>query len=353
MLVTELMPEAANYAEYTEQDLKFAVIGFGKMGILHSGILNMLKPDCVRGVVDRSRFLVFGASRFIKSIRFYRDIGKMLDRENPQVVYVTTPTESHYDIACMLAEAEVKHIFLEKPPAVNFSEHVALTHRINSDQTVMVGLQKRFALPFRHAKMLLSEGVIGNVEEVSAYIKSSDIMAHTARYDSIGRGVLLDLGIHLIDLLEWIFGIDGVETSSYKSIFTNVDDYFEASLEAKGGANVDLEASWCDAMHRLPETCIQIRASQGVLNVTEDCVIVNSMEKHPLLSNDTRLVMYKPHYYQSIPPVNLADPEYTLENIHLMHSIHSHTEPLTSLRNVTKTMEILDQIYRKAGVQNG
>jgi hypothetical protein len=37
MLVTEIMPEVANYAEYIQQDLKFPVIGFGKMGILHSG----------------------------------------------------------------------------------------------------------------------------------------------------------------------------------------------------------------------------------------------------------------------------------------------------------------------------
>jgi len=53
-LTTELMPELADYAECIQQNPKFGVVGFGKMGMLHSGILNLLKPECVIAVVDRS-----------------------------------------------------------------------------------------------------------------------------------------------------------------------------------------------------------------------------------------------------------------------------------------------------------
>jgi hypothetical protein len=42
-LFCTLMPEAASYKECAPQDLRFAVIGFGKMGILHSGILNLAR----------------------------------------------------------------------------------------------------------------------------------------------------------------------------------------------------------------------------------------------------------------------------------------------------------------------
>jgi branched-subunit amino acid ABC-type transport system permease component len=45
------------------------VIGFGKMGLLHSGILNLLAPGAVKAVADKSILLTFGASRLIKSAR--------------------------------------------------------------------------------------------------------------------------------------------------------------------------------------------------------------------------------------------------------------------------------------------
>ncbi len=350
MLADELMPELANYTEYIDQNLKFAVIGFGKMGILHSGILNLLRPNYVRAVVDKSRLLVFGASRLTSTIKFYRDIDKMFEKENPDVVYVTTPSQSHYSIVSKLLEARTRYIFVEKPPTTNSRELLSLISRIGNSQMVMVGFQKRFALPFRHAKMLLSEKVIGDIEEILAYIKSSDITVSTSRFDTLGRGVLLDLGIHLIDLLQWTFSVKVVEASYYRKIHTNVDDCFRATLRTEDNVKIGIEATWCSAEHHLPETCIEVHGSKGVISVTEDRLNVNSIERHPMLNDETKLAMYKPHYYQGVPPVNLADPEYTVENIHFLHSIHSGDEPLTNLRNVTGTMGLLDEIYRKANV---
>ena len=60
------------------------------------------------------------------------------------------------------------------------------------------------------------------------------------------------------------------------------------------------------------------------------------------------IALYKPHYYQGIPPVNLADPEYTVENIHLLTSVHESKKPLTSIEEVFKTMELVDKLYEKA-----
>ena len=349
-LTTKLMPELADYAECIQQDLKFAVIGFGKMGVLHSGILNLLKPECVTAVVDNSRLLVVGASRLIKNIKFYRDVDKMLERENPNVVYVTTPAQSHYGIVSKLLKAHVEYIFVEKPPTTNSKDLLSLKGKMGSNQMVMVGFQKRFALPFRHAKMLISKKVIGDIEKVSAYIKSSDIMVPTARFDPLGRGVLLDLGIHLIDLLRWMFNANAVETSRCMSIYTGLDDHFEAKLRIEDNAMIDMVATWCSPEHRLPETYVEVRASRGILRVTEDYLKVESVESHPMLKDEKKLAMYKPHYYQGMPPVNLADPEYTLEDIHFLCSINSRSEPLTSFKNVRGTMELLDEIYRKAGV---
>jgi len=353
MSILNLMPEVAGYAARAEQDLRVAVIGFGKMGILHSSILNLLQPNCVRCVVDNSRLVAFAGSMLFKAVGFHRKIGEMLKKQNPDAVYVTTSARSHYSIMSSLLEAHVGNIFVEKPPTTNSAQLASLINKASSGETIMVGLQKRFALPFRHARMLIRSGVIGDVEEVSAYERSGDIAIPTRRFSSLARGVLLDLGIHLVDLLTWIFGADKVEDCKGVKIHTDVDDYFEARLRTRDNVKICMDVTWSDPQYRFPETCIEVHGSKGQLTVTEDYLKAKSIDPHEMLSDKSELVMYKPQYYQGFPPVNIADPEYTLEDMHFLSNVNSHTEPLTSLRNVAGTMNLLDEMYAKVDMSSG
>lgn len=56
-----LLPDLLDYEKYVSQDLRFGMVGFGKMGILHSSILNLLKPNCVEIIVDKSRLMALSA----------------------------------------------------------------------------------------------------------------------------------------------------------------------------------------------------------------------------------------------------------------------------------------------------
>ena len=348
MILNKLIPEVENWTKYFYYDIKVAIIGFGKMGLLHSGILNLLKPGIVKAVVDKSFLLTFGASRMIKSIRFYRSIEKMLREIEPDAVYVTTPTSSHYLILKNLLEYGIRYVFIEKPPTVDYKQLIELIDIKKSDQRIMVGFQKRYVLPFRHAKMLLDNRAIGEVESVYAYIKSGDILSPTTRFDALGRGVLLDLGVHLIDLLTWMFNVTNVISARSKSIHTKVDDIFKAELASKEGFTITLEASWSTPEYRVPETCIEVRGTHGILKVTEDYVKVKTIKEHQLLGNARKLILYKPQYYQGLPPVNLADPEFTIENIHFLLSIHNGKEPLTNIKSSIETMKFVDELYQKA-----
>ena len=352
-ILNKLIPEVENWTKYSYYDIKVAIIGFGKMGLLHSSILNLLKPGIVKAVVDKSFLLTFGASRIIKSIRFYRSIKKMLREIEPDAVYVTTPTSSHYPILKNLLEYGIRYVFVEKPPTVDYKQLIELIDMKKSDQCIMVGFQKRYALPFRHAKMLLDNSVIDEVESVYAYIKSGDILNPTTRFDALGRGVLLDLGIHLIDLLTWMLNITDIVNARCKSIHTKVDDQFNAELYTKEDARVSIEITWLDPEYRLPETYIEIHGTEGIIKVTEDYLKVKTSSEHVLLDNKKELTLYKPHYYQGIPPVNLADPEYTIENMHFIQAIHDERQPITSIENVAKTMKTIDALYKEAERSNG
>jgi predicted dehydrogenase len=338
--VQKLCPELVKWREYVDKDLRIAFIGFGKMGLLHSGILNLLSPGVVRAVVDKSILLRFGVSRLINSIRFYNDIDKMLREIEPDAVYITTPAVSHYGIIRSLIKEGVEHIFVEKPPTVDYNQLQSIISMKMKDQIIMVGFQKRYALTFRHAKILLDNDAIGNIIRVRSYIKSSDILEPTKRFDSIGRGVLLELGVHLIDLLTWYFDIKRVAKAESRSIYTKVDDVFKAELEADKDLKISLEISWSDPGYRAPETYIEIQGSKGVIKVSEDYLKIS-------LDNDTEIALYKPHYYQGVPPVNLSDPEYTIEDIDFIESLYEDREPLTIIEKTSDAMKLVEELYNK------
>jgi len=317
---------------------KVAVIGLGKMGILHSTILNMLKPGIIKALVDRSRVIAIGFSRMVKNIRFYRDASKMVLKEIPDAVYITTPTNSHYSLLSLALSHGVKAIFVEKPPTTNSSQLKNLIKNARDETITMVGFQKKYSLTFRHAKQLLEMDMLGDVDEVYGYIKSGDVCSPTERFKPVGRGVLLDLGIHLIDLLLWMFGDMKVKYASYRTFYSELDDQYTVILHTKKGSfEVKIDATWSDPNFRIPETYIEVRGNKGVLKVTEDYLELNT--------NSNRISFYKPHYYKGIPPVNVADPEYTIEDMHFLLCLTQGLKPLTNLNNTLKTMELIDQVY--------
>lgn len=340
----ELYPERTLLDHLNDlKGISVAIVGFGKMGLLHSTILNMLVDGIVKYVVDRSFVVRFGFSRLFKKSIFKKDLYEVLDG-GVDVVYITTPAQSHYPLLREVLGRGVRAAFVEKPPTASYEQLRSLVNSARGRIT-MVGLQKRFALPFRHAKLLIDSGVLGSVESVKAYIMSGDVVEHTERFRSLGRGVLLDLGVHLVDLLVWFFRDLRVEKASCRALFSGVDDWCELVLRSGEGFEVRAIVTWSDPSFRVPETLIRVKGSKGLLEVTEDYLKIStpSVEK----------TFYKPHYYQGIPPVLVADPEYTIEDMHLLLRLVENRDTDANLDSALPVMRIIDEVYAMQGLSRG
>jgi len=336
----ELTSEFRGYRECTAFSGKIAIVGFGKMGALHATILKMLSPESEITVVEKSRLIRRGASTFLKDVRFYGELNEMLEKEEPDIVYVTSPAVTHFALLSKLASSSDGSIFVEKPPTRDSKQLVRVLGAMGSKRVAMVGLQKRYALPFRHLKRLVDSDRLGAVESVEASIESSDVLVKTARFDDLERGSLLDLGVHVLDLVGWLFGRVTVVQASACSIHTRLDDEVNAELADGRGAKVNLHVMWSSQQVRWLATRILVRGSRGVAEATEDTLRLG-------LNGDQEHLVTKPIYYRDSPLVNLADPEFTFEDMHLLCCVNGGREPETSLTGCASTMTLIDEIYAK------
>ena len=95
------------------------IIGLGKMGILHAGILNAMSDCRVRAICEKEGLLVRLAKGLVpKTIAFYSDHVKMVENEELDAVFIATPIDIHVPIAVDLMRTDNElSLFVEKPMA--------------------------------------------------------------------------------------------------------------------------------------------------------------------------------------------------------------------------------------------
>ncbi|MEM3684047.1 MAG: Gfo/Idh/MocA family oxidoreductase [Conexivisphaerales archaeon] len=328
--------------------MKIGIIGLGKMGILHAGILNALPSCSVVAICEKETLLRRAGSKLLKKIKFYGEVEDMMEGEEElDAVYVTTPISIHLPIIEQIAKTEKKvGLFVEKPLAGSYSDAQRLFEVASRLTDVhMIGFQKRFSPIFQKAKTFLDEGVLGELNFFRAYSFSSDILSEGKgwRFNKGAGGAMLDLGPHLIDLLLWYFDEPTILSSFSKSFYSKeVEDFVHASLKFQNGLAGYLDVSWSMDGYRLPETKIEIIGSQGKLEVSDDYLrlhlrrSVNGIEAG-------RHEFKRPDLYKGVTFL-LGDPEYCSEDEHFVNCLKEKKEPVINLKSGVLVNKIIEEI---------
>lgn len=137
------------------QTIPYAMIGCGLQAT------TVIKPNAQRAgfrltaVCDIDRSKAERATLGHSDVRVYTDYEQLLEEATADVIFVTGPPALHFSAGVAALESG-RHLFVEKPPAwssdeVRKMQDVATRGR----KKVMVGLNKRHAMLYRHAKQLL------------------------------------------------------------------------------------------------------------------------------------------------------------------------------------------------------
>ena len=178
----------------------------------------------------------------------------MLADPEIEAIINTTPNDVHLPTT-RAAAAVGKHVFLDKPIANNVSEGRAITEVCRKAGVVLaLGYQRRRESQFRWIRQQVDDGVFGKLVNAEANIsrdRLGKIDLTSWRYQAAGMpgGVMLQIGIHYIDVLEYLIGpIKAVRGQVAQLVLPGDNpDVASLMLEHDNGALSTLNASYASA----------------------------------------------------------------------------------------------------------
>jgi predicted dehydrogenase len=171
-----------------------------------------------------------------------------------EAIINTTPNDVHL-ATTRAAAAAGKHVFLDKPIANRVSDGRAITEACRKAGVILaLGYQRRRESHFRWVRQQIDAGVFGRLVNAEANIsrdRLGKIDLTSWRYQAAGMpgGVMLQIGIHYIDVLEYLIGPVHAVRGHLAQLVLPGDNPDVASLilEHKNGALSTVNASYASA----------------------------------------------------------------------------------------------------------
>jgi predicted dehydrogenase len=166
----------------------------------------------------------------------------------------TTPNDAHLETTAAAARAG-KHVFLDKPIANTIADARAITQACRKAGVVLaIGYQRRRESQFRWVKKRIDEGAFGRLVNAESNIsrdRAGKVDLGSWRYQASGMpgGVMLQIGIHYTDVLEYLVGPVAAVSARLAQLVLPGDNPDVASLvlEHENGALSTLNASYASA----------------------------------------------------------------------------------------------------------
>lgn len=328
------------------EDIKVGVIGMGKMGLLHSAILNSLPFTKLEAVADTEK-LVTDFLKHTSDFQVFNDYRKMMTESQLDAVYITTPVDSHVSIATFCVENKIP-FFVEKPIGRNSDECFSLCKILKENKVnTMVGFYLRYSETFDKAKTLLEEGTIGTIKNVKSSVYQSQHLNKPSGWrfkkEISGGGVLIDIGIHLVDLLLWFFGKIKSVQSNVQYNYSQVDDTVTSKIQFENGIQASFDASWNVKNYRLQETTIEIEGTDGKMKVNEDYLKISHAQRDTAKDD----IFYRQSLYKGVP-IDIGGPEYTREDLDFINCIRNSKQPALNVIESSRTQSVVDSIYKSS-----
>jgi predicted dehydrogenase len=329
------------------QKIKVGIVGFGYMGQIRlRNILDTNNMECA-GICDIEKKEEI-QSKGIKYFEKWED----LVNSGIDAIIVCTPNFAIPEIS-IYAMNKGLHVFCEKPPGRNYNDiqKIKEAESKNPKVKLIFGFNHRHHPGITDAKSIIDSGSLGKVLTLrGVYGKGGGYDYHTSWRNDIsvsGGGILLDQGIHMLDLFRYFVG-DFVEISGMRGVTLfdiDVEDNAVVILRSENGQLAQLHSSATAWKHTFR---LEIGCEKGY------AIINGLLSKSGSYGRETLIIGRRPAKNQNIAVGNPReettyydqDPSWDLEMEHFAKSIIENT-PITkgTSTDALSVMKIIDEVY--------
>ena len=309
--------------------IKVGIIGAGYIGGVHALILARDERVQLTAIhdVDRERAEKLARTNDAQAAATPTEVIERCD-----AVYITAPNTEHVELTLAALDAG-KHVFCEKPLAINISDAQSVFAKANGSKSLLqVGHNRRFAPVYATLKQLITEKHVPH----SAHVKMNrgELLNPVWTGDpSVTGGFLYETPIHMFDMMRFLFGeVESLHAIGSQHEYRETDD-FSVLLKFTSGFHATLataaDASWLFPFERVEVFC---HHATFVTREMESLVCSTNLEGH-----------FTEQSMQQLPREEKWG--YVQEDRAFVDAILNHTPPLVTALDGLMSVELVNAVY--------
>jgi UDP-2-acetamido-3-amino-2,3-dideoxy-glucuronate N-acetyltransferase len=271
-----------------------------------------------------------------------KDYDAILSEPAIDAIVIAAPAASHFDLARRALQAG-KHVFVEKPLALNANEGKELVELANAQCAVlMVGHILHYHPAIAELNRLIQQGHLGKIQ----YIHSSRLNLGRLRTE---ENILWSFAPHDISVILGILGEVPLYAAAQGGSYLNppIVDTTLSTLEFRSGVKAHIFVSW---LHPFKEQKLCIIGTEKMavfddLEPEKKLVLyahkINWLDRKPVAERDGGQVI----------PISTGEP-LRKECEHFLECVRTMAKPRTSGEDAVHVLEVLDACGRSLN-QNG
>ena len=235
------------------ETVRWGIIGVGDVCEVKSGPgFQKVENSELVAVMRRNGDLARDFAERHSVSKWYDDANALINDPDINAIYIATPPYAHLAYTQAAAQAG-KPVYVEKPMANTYAECTAMVEACKASGVPLFVAYYRRTLPrFLKIKTLIDEGAIGEVRTVTIMMQEPprfDIDPDNLPWRVIpelsGGGLILDLGSHMLDFLDYLLGpiVEAQGAASNQVGLYPAEDIVTGSFVFESGAHG--VGTWC------------------------------------------------------------------------------------------------------------
>lgn len=284
---------------------------------------------------------------------------------DPEVdaVFVLTPNYAHYTVT-MDALRAGKHVFCEKPITINYDLSCEMAKEAEKQGKILnIGVCNRYHKSVEMLEQLNREGKFGNIYHVYCSFRNFRSIpglggAFTTKEQS-GGGVLIDWGIHFLDLILYILGgakLQNVTCDAYSEMAKDMKAYKYESMWAEDTSDTENGTNDVDdfisGYVRTDKASISFNGAWAQ-NINKNEMFIDFLGDKcgARLAYCGKFELYDGETLETIEPEYDIPDMYLCEDKAFIESVETGEKTRNHIDNILESAKLLDALYKSADIK--